>query len=122
MKIRNITVPKFLSLEHVILEVIASASRQKHTAVSTQKIILYINNHDFKKVVGVKKNFSSGAIYGTLSRLKGKQWLRKVMIIENEKEILAYQLTDSGHEVLCNIKNTAKTAIKGLENFVPILG
>lgn len=116
---KTIGLPRFLSLEHIILEAISATSKHYKDAVATHIIIKTINDDKFKSVIGNSKNISSGTIYGTLSRLKGKQFLMKVLISDNDNEVLAYKLTDCGKIVLNEIRSTAKHAVNHLPSFTP---
>lgn len=112
-------VPRYLGLEHIILEAIAAAMRGNHDAVSAPNVIKLVNEERFKQLTGNDKNFSSGSVYGTLSRLKGKCFLQKVVIFENDRDVLAYQMTDRGTEVLKNVRSKAEIAMNNLPSYIP---
>jgi len=116
----NLGIPKFLSLEHAVLEVIDAAARSNCKAVSSTTVIKMINEKKFLEILE-KTSVTSGAIFGTLSRLKGKHYLSKVMILENGREVLAYKITDSGQTVLNEIRKRTANAVDQLTDYQPVL-
>ena len=83
------------------------------------KIIDTINKRDeIRNISGYEKDVSNGAVYGTLSRLKGKKFLSKVIVLDDDDEVLAYQLTGTGHTAINAIREKARKAIVA----IPVAG
>jgi hypothetical protein len=111
--------PKFLGIEHLILEAIDSARRKEKEAVTVKNIILILNDPKMLELTGNRKEVSGGSVFGTLSRLKGKGLLAKVLTIDNGNEELGYKITGHGSEVLNGIRHVAEKALDGLPEFMP---
>ncbi len=121
MKNLIVGIPRFLSLEHAALKIIDSATRYNCTAIASSTVIKMMNEERFLNIISSSKPISSGAIFGTLSRLKGKNLLTKVMIVDNGREVLAYQLTSKGKDVLNEINVRAANAVEKLSDYQPVL-
>jgi hypothetical protein len=112
----NSLLPKYQSLEHIVMESIDLYCTKEGGGLAVANIIDTMNNdYRIKDISGYDKKTSNGAVYGTLSRLKGKSFLSKVIILDNhEDEVLAYKLTGAGDTALNQIREKARNSVKSL--------
>lgn len=102
--------PKPFGTEHNILEVVGRSEK----GLTINGIFLKINEHRMKDLSNRTKDITKGSLFGSLARLKGKFFLKKVLI-ENEDgdSDLGYEITAQGERALRVIKAQVQKAING---------
>ena len=114
---------KPFGLEHLALESIDLAKRSGTDGISSRKIIKLVNDpkNPLTEISRTSNEITNGAVYGTLSRLKGKGLVKKVLISKQNGEELAYKITAKGSKELREIIVSTQNAINDLDTYQPDL-